>query len=234
MQENKNIVKKIRKLLNIANDPNASDNEIMIATKQANKLMIRHKINFKELSGKDTNNQKVTKIIFDNNGKGYPGYIYWALDELSKFNRCKVFYLGRINANNCRFNIYGLESDLDLLKPMCEALIHYLCMKLKDIKSEDISMDFRVYKKSYLLGFANELNKNLKAGLLEEKETMSISDEKFELMVTSIPAEVDAYVQQSVKPITVRTTKSTIDRDAYNHGATDANRYDVSKNNLIC
>ena len=66
------IINKIKKLMAIADDPGASDQEIQLATYRANKLMVKHKITELELN-EDNNGDIIQKTI----DQYYTGYLYW-------------------------------------------------------------------------------------------------------------------------------------------------------------
>jgi|AKZA01.1.fsa_nt_gi Protein of unknown function (DUF2786). len=227
---NKTVIEKIKKLLSIAGDFNASENEILTATKQANKLMVRHKIDSAELVGEEISEQKVEMLHFHD---GYSGYIYYPLQILAEFNRCKALYRGKINTNQCEFTVFGLKKDLDLLSPMCDALILYLNKKIKDLKQNKNNPDFRIYKKSYLVGFSRGLQEILEANLVEEKAMSTMDDAKFELLVVGVPVLVKNYITESIKPETRTPRKGLIAGDAYDRGVSDAKRYSVGSKNLL-
>lgn len=77
-----NIIDKIKKLMAIANDPSASDQEIQLATYRANKLMLKHKITELELN-EDNNGDIIQKTT----NQYYTGYLYWTFRNICKYNR---------------------------------------------------------------------------------------------------------------------------------------------------
>lgn len=76
-----NIIDKIKKLMAIANDPSASDQEIQLATYRANKLMLKHKITELELN-EDNNGDIIQKTT----NQYYTGYLYWTFRNICKYN----------------------------------------------------------------------------------------------------------------------------------------------------
>ena len=109
-KDRKDIIKKIEKLMAIANDSAASDQEIQLSAFKANKLMIQYKISEYELLG-ESEDKNVLKKLLDTKSMGY---CHWILRVLAKHFRCKTFYIGKINTNNCTFGFYGLEDDLKI------------------------------------------------------------------------------------------------------------------------
>lgn len=133
------IVDKIRKLMAIANDPSASDQEIQLATYRANKLMLKHKITELELN-EDNNGDIIQKTT----NQYYTGYLYWTFRNICKYNRVNAYYLGKINSK-CQ-----LERTI---------------IELKECYIGDV--DFRVYKRDYCRGFAKGIEQQLKKSFID-------------------------------------------------------------------
>lgn len=107
-----NIIDKIKKLMAIAEDPSASDQEIQLATYRANKLMIKHKITELELN--EDNNGDIIQKTMD---QYYTGYLYWTFRNICKYNRVNAYYLGKINSK-CRFEYVGYEKEIAIIHVM--------------------------------------------------------------------------------------------------------------------
>ena len=202
------VIQKIKKLMAIANDPSASDQEIQLSTYKAQKLMIQFKIEEYELFGKVEN--------------------IWVLNVLSKYFGCKSAYSGKINTNHCSFSIYGLKDDLEILFPIANAIIQYLNYNLKMLKECYIGeMDFRIYKRDYISGFSEGLKQGLNKSVLE----MNL-DKKYEVMITEIPAQVEKMYVDNVKIIKSKFKKSQ-SPNAFELGKKHGVDYDINNANLI-
>ncbi len=222
-KDRKDIIKKIEKLMAIANDSAASDQEIQLSAFKANKLMIQYKISEYELLG-ESEDKNVLKKLLDTKSMGY---CHWILRVLAKHFRCKTFYIGKINTNNCTFGFYGLEDDLKIIMPIAEALVKYLDNKIKDLKECYVyDTDFRKFKRSYLSGFADGLDSILNQALLEMK-----INEKYEIAVIGVPVIVQEYYEKNINHKKSSTNDTSY--EGYELGKKDGRRYDVKQNNLL-
>lgn len=222
-RERKNIMNKIKKLMAIANDPGASDQEIQLSTLKANKLMIQHKINEYELFG-ETKDKNVIREVLDIRSTGY---CVWVLNVLADHFRCKAFFIGKINTNQCRFGFCGLKDDLNIIIPIAEALMKYLDKKIKDLKKNyAIDEDFRIFKRSYLDGFSKGLEDVLNRALLEMK-----IEEKYEVAVIDVPMIVQDYYEKHINLIKSKISGTSF--EAYELEKSDGKRYDVRQSDLL-
>lgn len=221
--ENKQIIEKIKKLMAIANDPGASDQEIQTSTYRARKLMIEHKIKEIDLYGEEQN-KEVIRIQLEGICSGY---FIWILNVLAENFRCKGAYIGKINSDNCRFALYGLKDDIEICQPVAEALIYYIRNLLIDIKESYVeSTDFRIYKRNYIDGFSDGLSLSLQKAFLEMKV-----DKKYELAIIGVPAIVNEEYE-------LRTNKKRshfINRtmDGYDLGKKHGVQYDIKDKDLL-
>ena len=147
------IIDKIRKLMAIAEDPGASDQEIQLATYRASKLMIKHKITELELN-EDNNGDIIQKTM----SQYYTGYLYWTFRNICKYNRVNAYYLGKINSK-CQFKYVGYEKEVAICESVVIPVLDYLERTIKELKECYIGdMDFRVYKRDYCRGFAKGMH----------------------------------------------------------------------------
>lgn len=100
--KNEDIIRKIKKLIAIAEDSSASDQEIQLAAYRARKLMLQHHIEEYELYDMYDmqENKDVVQIVLQRKSSGYS---HWVLRVLSEAFRCKTSYKGKINTNQCSF-----------------------------------------------------------------------------------------------------------------------------------
>lgn len=215
------IINKIKKLMAIANDPSASDQEIQLATYRANKLMLKHKIT--ELQLNESDNGDIIQKTMD---QYYTGYLYWTFREICKYNRVAAYYQGKINSK-CQFKYVGYEKEIAICESIVIPVLDYLERTIKELKECYIGdVDFRVYKRDYCRGFAKGIEQQLKNSFID----MNI-DKKYELILTDLhPAVVD-YVKEKMKIKTITRNFMGGSEDAYALGLKDGSRYNLQGGN---
>lgn len=225
MAEKDDVIRKIKKLMALAEDTSASDQEIQLAIYRANKLRIKYKIEETDLFDKKGSLEDVVRVSLKHTGIGY---IHWVLKVLTKYFQCETGYVGKINANDVKFSIIGLQTDVDVCVPVAEGVVYFLHSMLKDIKECYVgAVDFRTFKKDYCKGFANGLEQQLEQSLIE----MNLQP-KYELAVIGVPAVVKEYVS---KKITITHSKSRCETyvEAYQLGQKHGLEYEVERTDLL-
>lgn len=86
------VVRKIKKLLAIAEDPSASDQEIQLAAYRAEKLMFKYKLDRKDIIEKDDSSKNVEEYYFE---KKYTAYLVWTYNSDSYVNDLLIHTLSR-------------------------------------------------------------------------------------------------------------------------------------------
>ena len=218
-----NIIRKIKKLMAIAEDPAASDQEIQLATYRANQLMIKHKITELELN--ETNNGN---IIQKRMNQQYTGYLFWTFKNICKYNRVDAYYQGKINSK-CHFKYVGYEKEIAICESIVISVLDYLERTIQELKECYIGEDdFRVYKRDYCRGFAKGIEQQLKNSFID----MNI-DKKYELILTDLhPAVVD-YVKTKMKIKNVNHNYTNESYDAYELGLKDGSKYRIKQSSSV-
>lgn len=225
MVEKDNVIRKIKKLMALAEDTSASDQEIQLAIYRANKLRIKYKIEEIDLFDKKGSLENVVSIQLEHTGIGY---IHWVLNVLAKYFQCETSYAGKINGNNAKFYIVGLQSDVDVCVTVAEGMVYYLNSMLKDIQECYVGdVDFRIFKKDYCKGFANGLKQQLEQSLIE----MNLQP-KYELAVVGVPAVVKEWANKNT---TITKSKSRYETcvGAYKLGNQHGLEYEVERIDLL-
>lgn len=214
------IIRKIKKLMAVANDPSASDQEIQLASYRAEKLMIKYKIDQKEIL---ENIERTENDVFRHTlEKKYTGYLYWTFAELCKHNQCLSSYCGKINSK-VELNIIGFKEDIELAKAIIVPIMDYMEEELKDLKECYIGYeDFRIFKRSWCSGFARGIKQQLDNALIEMK-----NDLKFDLAIIDLHPVLKSWDDRYITAVNSNFTKADV--DAYQLGLKEGSRYNIKK-----
>lgn len=184
------VVRKIKKLLAVAEDPSASDQEIQLAAYRAEKLMFKYKLDRKEIIEKDNSSKNVEKYYFE---KKYTAYLVWTLMSIAEYCQTQGFYNGKLNSK-AYLGIIGFKDDITLCKEIALPILDYMEDTLIDLRSCYIGeVDFRVFKRNWCEGFASGIKTQLDKGFIELKE-----EEKFEVSIIDLHPTVKAYVENAL------------------------------------
>lgn len=184
------VVRKIKKLLAVAEDPSASDQEIQLAAYRAEKLMFKYKLDRKDIIEKDNSSKNVEKYYFE---KKYTAYLVWTLMSIAEYCQTQGFYNGKLNSK-AYLGIIGFKDDITLCKEIALPILNYMEDTLIDLRSCYIGeVDFRVFKRNWCEGFASGIKTQLDKGFIELKE-----EEKFEVSIIDLHPTVKAYVENAL------------------------------------
>ena len=184
------VVRKIKKLLAVAEDPSASDQEIQLAAYRAEKLMFKYKLDRKDIIEKDNSSKNVEKYYFE---KKYTAYLVWTLMSIAEYCQTQGFYNGKLNSK-AYLGIIGFKDDITLCKEIALPILDYMEDTLIDLRSCYIGeVDFRVFKRNCCEGFASGIKTQLNKGFIELKE-----EEKFEVSIIDLHPTVKAYVENAL------------------------------------
>ena len=184
------VVRKIKKLLAVAEDPSASDQEIQLAAYRAEKLMFKYKLDRKDIIEKDNSSKNVEKYYFE---KKYTAYLVWTLMSIAEYCQTQGFYNGKLNSK-AYLGIIGFKDDITLCKEIALPILDYMEDTLIDLRSCYIGeVDFRVFKRNWCEGFASGIKTQLNKGFIELKE-----EEKFEVSIIDLHPTVKAYVENAL------------------------------------
>lgn len=184
------VVRKIKKLLAVAEDPSASGQEIQLAAYRAEKLMFKYKLDRKDIIEKDNSSKNVEKYYFE---KKYTAYLVWTLMSIAEYCQTQGFYNGKLNSK-AYLGIIGFKDDITLCKEIALPILDYMEDTLIDLRSCYIGeVDFRVFKRNWCEGFASGIKTQLDKGFIELKE-----EEKFEVSIIDLHPTVKAYVENAL------------------------------------
>ena len=184
------VVRKIKKLLAIAEDPSASDQEIQLAAYRAEKLMFKYKLDRKDIIEKNNSSKNVEEYCFE---KKYTAYLSWTLIHIAKYCQTHAFYIGKLNSK-ANLGIIGFKDDIILCKEIALPILDYMEDTLLDLKECYIGdVDFRIFKRNWCKWFASGIKTQLDKGFIELKE-----EEKFEVSIIDLHPVVKEYVDKNV------------------------------------
>jgi len=246
---NQEIIKKITKLLALANDNAASSAEAELALKHANRLLTKHNLSMTDVSV-GAIQQDVTEIdgIEFGSIKEEGNWEALLMTVIANHNFCqsishttrgikggKISVVGK--PENVEIVIYQFEVARNIFRKASKA--EYNAMR-KQIKSQypSFTTDLELSKakllpyrmpwiRAFLKGAVLGLNKQLS----EQVEQMKQSDNRFALVVTNTNTAITKYLENKYKNLSTGRTKVRVgsNRDAYSKGFATGKNAKLSK-----
>ncbi|WP_289197477.1 DUF2786 domain-containing protein [uncultured Dubosiella sp.] len=184
MMERKEAIERIKKLMAVAGDESATENEVLVAIAMADNLRIKYKIAENEI---EITSNEIKRAVLSENSYGYYAF---PLAVLGNHFRCETTRCGRINGKRVQFFAYGFVEDIELLISVVGAMFKYF---------DHVLFGGRKYpnqkmKYSYLAGFSEGLRESLESTVKE----LDLG-KKWEVAVVGVPKVVKAYARSIVQ-----------------------------------
>lgn len=244
-----NIIRKVRRLLALANDNAASDNEVEVALAKAQSLITKHKIDSSNL---DIVLEEVSFSIIDIYYYYYDPLDYYInhyyfrhlLGVICKYNFCKYIYYDKYHksedGNRYKYallKIIGKEEDIINVKMLFDySHTQFLALALKNYKDAKKTkipfkgsyilvansynyVDKLVFLRSYLKGTIEGLELKLKRNQPSIKE-----GESFSLIVANYDSVISSYIEENLGKLKTGSIdrSNSLNIQAYDKGKKDA------------
>lgn len=215
---NENIVKKIQKLLEMAE--RGTENEKQVALIKAQKLMLDYHIEDAELHGYDTTNKKVVKK-YSNTVNCYASWAMKLSMLITKNFRCHPTYITVQHSKGKVIHcvIYGFEEDVEICFEVFEKAHQYIKKGSKSLINwcYRCNKPIKGVKEDYCRGFLD--------GLEEGFHQQILGNQKYAVMVV-VPKEVKEETSKlGSKKFAIRLVMQAHDLTAQQIGYQDGFRF---------
>ena len=220
------VMERVRRLLAIANDPAASDNEQRIALEQAQRLMDKHAIEEWQLE-ENHDDVEIIKRRIRLETNPCNRYMAQLANIVARGNRCRASYQCR-RAGNGRdvisaITIYGTRGDVDKTEAIWTAMeTSRAAMWRERARTTPRAKANAAWRNGYYRGFQEEIARRYQILRFEME-----SDGTGKELVTVRSGQVDQWIETHVafiadKPKLPKTTRPS--QAAYRHGRQDGAR----------
>ncbi|WP_347011833.1 DUF2786 domain-containing protein [Bifidobacterium dentium] len=224
--ETERIMERVRRLLALANDPAASDNEQRIALEQAQRLMDRHAIEQWQLE-RDHDDIEIIRKKIDLETNPCNRFMASLAYIVAQGNRCRATYWFR-KAGNGRsvitgITLYGVRSDVDKTEAIWTAMETSRAVMWRErARTTRNAKANAAWRNGYYQGFQEEIAHRY--GILRREME---SDDTGRELVAVRSDHVDAWIEANVAfaakhPKPAGITRAS--RAAYRHGREDGSR----------
>lgn len=229
------VMERVRRLLAIANDPAASDNEQRIALEQAQRLMDKHAIEEWQLE-ENHDDVEIIKRRIRLETNPCNRYMAQLANIVARGNRCRASY-GCRRAGNGRdvisaITIYGTRGDVDKTEAIWTAMeTSRAAMWRERARTTPRAKANAAWRNGYYRGFQEEIARRYQILRLEME-----SDGTGKELVTVRSGQVDQWIETHVtfiadKPKLFKATRPS--QAAYRHGRQDGARQAIGLNETV-
>lgn len=171
------IMERVRRLLAIANDPAASDNEQRIALEQAQRLMNKHAIEEWQLE-EDHDDVEIIRRMIHLEANPCNWYMAELANIVALGNRCRASYGWRRAGNGrnvvCSISIYGARSDVDKTEAIWTAMeTSRAAMWRERARTTPRAKANAAWRNGYYRGFQEEIAHGYDSGLTRARRAVT-------------------------------------------------------------
>ena len=222
------ILLKIRKLLALANDKNASEGEIENALMFAQKLKIKHAIEDSAIQMSPLDVEETSVDCDWKKGTESKTWTWQLLDIIAGSHNCRVVRSHGWNAETQKptvfYRIIGFLGDremvIELFSTVVPMIRNLTQIRYKESNKSISKVKFTI---SYQAGFMVGLNNKLKADF---KETLKLEadNNKYQLIVVKKDALISNYIKENMKVKNTSRAKTNHDVNAFLKGRADGSQ----------
>lgn len=237
------VLRRVQKLLAIANDHRADPNEAAAAASQAEKIMRKYQLEHADIISAEMKRNAGTsmlfKAVFANMKRDdpkrtpavtNPKWAQFLAVAIARLHECEVrqgFDENKFGQRVASLRFYGYHADVE----MCAFTFDYLvgCLIAAVAwRQKNVTKD-RLATEGYRKGFINELTARLAAMQSDKEREQQTMSSSRALVIDKRQAIVEAFGSFGYKDAKRSTIK---DYSAYHAGINDARRVDVNRRGL--
>lgn len=215
------VIEKVRKLREFSIENGATESEIENAIKLAQRLMMKHNLEEKdlELDSKDINVSIIKSSWKDGmEARSFEGQL---LRMLGNIYSCKIINHRSQYTNTDVYKVVGLPEDRNTVETIYESVLPQIRnLTKKRYKESDKALSQFKFTTSYQRGFLSGLTQKIKS----DRETyLSLDSEKeeFGLMVVKKEALVEEWVETNLNIKTSKVKQGELSTSAFFKGLED-------------
>lgn len=219
------VLRRVQKLLAIANDDRANPNEAAAAASQAEKIMRKYQIDEADAMRSDLANKDnfstadcVAIMKRDVKGKGahrpskVPGWGGWLAYPCAKLNDCEIRYAYTERGAVIRF--FGFAADVQVASWTFDYLVSQMIGSLRQYQKNEArsKVESESYRRGFVLAVASMLNNSIAA----KKAEMAAAVSSRALVVVKAQAVSERFGDFNYR--TGGTSNATLEGNAYSAG----------------
>lgn len=212
------VIRKIRKMLALANDNAKHSDESDTAMLLAQKMMAKHNISMTDINFDEVENKK---NVTEGYGTEYIKLQWW-MKSLGKIisDNFKCYYFYRTSGSKSRIVFLGLENDVELCKIVYEFAVNAIKYHSAEyMKRRGVSGDRGIttaIKNDYIAGYINGLGDKFKE---------QVKTENFLMIIEKDALVVQAYKKKHLVKGRGSTATTRGDSMARQHGYADGKKF---------
>ncbi len=218
------IIKKIQKLLTLANNKGATKAEAENAMSMAQRLMIKHKISMANIDTSEKSNFDIKHESYFKRSATNPADDF-IMNILQEFYNIRVIY--RAGRGSSEIILIGTPEDIEIAKYIHEYLRNIFFKLWNEYKKTDL----RANRKSFYFGVYNGFSAKMRTAQAEEKAKASKKrQDQYDIVLVNTKEAISKYVSNTFKNLyTSRARRGSVDCNSYDAGKARGSNISINK-----